>query len=214
LQTGMSVCFFRTMNDTKEKILIIALRNFLTKSYIEVTMSEILKESGVSKGGFYHHFESKEALYHEVVDRYILKTLMSELSISNVDESDLSFHDYVISYLGGVLKLADSRLKEVGLKPSDVNLYMIMFDLMRYYNGFVDILNQLHEKEILMLELFIDKAKKKGEIKKELDSQALANHIHTLMHGISVLAVLEESMDKMNDKIKAFFSDFYRLIKA
>jgi AcrR family transcriptional regulator len=61
------------MNETKERILSIALYYFLKKPYTEVTMNEILKASGLSKGGFYHHFESKEVLYHEVIDRFVLK---------------------------------------------------------------------------------------------------------------------------------------------
>jgi len=66
------------MNDTKERILSIALCYFIKKPYTEVTMSEILTASGLSKGGFYHHFESKELLYHEMIDKFIIGSFTIE----------------------------------------------------------------------------------------------------------------------------------------
>ena len=44
---------------TKEKIFKNAVRLIKQKGYNDVTVSEICKESGVSKGGFYVHYKSK-----------------------------------------------------------------------------------------------------------------------------------------------------------
>ncbi|MBI3988587.1 MAG: TetR/AcrR family transcriptional regulator [candidate division NC10 bacterium] len=37
----------------------------------KTNLDDILKESGVGKGNFYYHFESKEALGYAILDRYI-----------------------------------------------------------------------------------------------------------------------------------------------
>jgi TetR/AcrR family transcriptional regulator, transcriptional repressor for nem operon len=206
------------MIETKERILSIALYHFLKKPYTEVTMSEILKASGLSKGGFYHHFESKEILYHEVIDHFILGAFSTEYGHFASNPYNLSFCEfipvYIKSTLDHLIKLADTRLSEVKLKIEEVNLYIIMFDMMKHYKGFNNVLEKLHNSEINMFKTLIDNAKENGEIKKDLDSLSLANHIHTLMHGICVLTMFDEKMENLEGKIKGHFDNFYQLIKV
>ena len=54
------------MKNTKEHILQTSLLLFLQKSYTDVTMSEIVKQTGLSKGAIFHYFSSKEALFKEI----------------------------------------------------------------------------------------------------------------------------------------------------
>ena len=46
-----------------ERILAVAEPRFLAASYADVTMDQIARKAGFTKGGLYHHFPSKEALY-------------------------------------------------------------------------------------------------------------------------------------------------------
>ncbi|HEX2969367.1 MAG TPA: TetR/AcrR family transcriptional regulator [Bacteroidales bacterium] len=206
------------MVETKEKILSIALYYFLKKPYTEVKMNDILKASGLSKGGFYHHFESKEALYQEVMDHFVLKTFSTEYGHFTENPYNLSFSEFVPFYIKSTLEhlieLADSKLTEFSLKIDEVNLYMVMFDMMKHYKEFDKILANLHNKEIEMFKTVIDKAKESGEIRKEIDSLSLASHVHTLMHGIGVLTMLEENMDNLEEKIKEHFDNMYKFIKT
>lgn len=52
---------------TVANLLASARSAFLAKNYAEVTMDEIAEAAGVTKGALYHHFESKEALYLEMM---------------------------------------------------------------------------------------------------------------------------------------------------
>ena len=56
--------------DTKEKIIQAALKTLLQKGFNGVGVQEITEQAGVPKGSFYNHFESKEALGVEIVERY------------------------------------------------------------------------------------------------------------------------------------------------
>ncbi|MGD0475763.1 MAG: TetR/AcrR family transcriptional regulator [Candidatus Velthaea sp.] len=49
-------------SDTKGKILDAALRIIRTKGYTAATVDDICAAAGVTKGGFFHHFKSKEEL--------------------------------------------------------------------------------------------------------------------------------------------------------
>ena len=48
---------------TQKKILETGLRLFAKKGFDKVTVDEICKESGTSKGSFYQHFSSKSTLF-------------------------------------------------------------------------------------------------------------------------------------------------------
>lgn len=71
---------------TKKKLLDTALRLFSQKGYDNVTVDEIVKASGSSKGAFYTHFKSKYEIFlekfKEIDDFYIefLSSLPDELS--------------------------------------------------------------------------------------------------------------------------------------
>ena len=45
---------------------------FLQHGFDGTGLSQILKETGLSKGAFYHYFASKDALYREVVESFFL----------------------------------------------------------------------------------------------------------------------------------------------
>ncbi|MBN2794382.1 MAG: TetR/AcrR family transcriptional regulator [Clostridia bacterium] len=56
----------------KDEILKAAYELFGTKGFAKTTIAEILKKAGASKGGFYHHFNSKEAILEEILQLYIV----------------------------------------------------------------------------------------------------------------------------------------------
>ncbi len=68
----------RRERDARERILAAAYRLFRDRGYSVTPLSLILEEAGVSKGGFYHHFSSKEDLFLEIV-RSELDTLEQSL---------------------------------------------------------------------------------------------------------------------------------------
>ena len=49
-------------DDRKNLLLECAQKLFFTKGFDETTVTEIMECGGVSKGGFYHHFTSKEEI--------------------------------------------------------------------------------------------------------------------------------------------------------
>ena len=59
----------------REKILETAEKLFFEKGFDHTSVQDILDELKLSKGGFYHHFPSKEAVMAEVCERRILSQL-------------------------------------------------------------------------------------------------------------------------------------------
>jgi AcrR family transcriptional regulator len=49
-------------SETRRRILAVAAQAFADRGYAGTSLNDVLKASGVTKGGFYFHFPSKEAL--------------------------------------------------------------------------------------------------------------------------------------------------------
>ncbi|HSD87926.1 MAG TPA: TetR family transcriptional regulator C-terminal domain-containing protein [Kofleriaceae bacterium] len=56
---------------TKERLLDAGLAMLLQRGYNHLGIQDILAATGVPKGSFYHHFESKEDFGLQVIDRYM-----------------------------------------------------------------------------------------------------------------------------------------------
>src|SRR4029077_6420451 len=56
--------------NVREKIVGAGLKVLIEKGFNGCGVQDITAAAGVPKGSFYNHFESKEALGAEVVDRY------------------------------------------------------------------------------------------------------------------------------------------------
>ena len=57
------------MEDTKEKILLAALRLFANDGYEAVSVSEISGELGITKGALYKHYKNKKDIFDSIVKR-------------------------------------------------------------------------------------------------------------------------------------------------
>ena len=57
--------------ETRERILRTARRLFNRKGFTEVTIDEIMTHAGLTRGGFYKHFNTKEQLYAHAVRQFL-----------------------------------------------------------------------------------------------------------------------------------------------
>lgn len=57
--------------ETRTKIIEAAIRLFSSRGYTAASVDDICTEAGISKGAFYHHFESKQALFLALLDGWL-----------------------------------------------------------------------------------------------------------------------------------------------
>ncbi|MFZ5967255.1 MAG: TetR/AcrR family transcriptional regulator [Bacillota bacterium] len=65
-------------NAKKSELIEIAEKLFIEKGYEETSVEDILKASGLSKGGFYHYFKSKEEVLAESINQ-LAERLLEEV---------------------------------------------------------------------------------------------------------------------------------------
>lgn len=59
----------------RNRVLDAAVDLFARQGYDGTSVAEVISQAGVAKGGFYHHFASKEALLYEVYGDLITRQL-------------------------------------------------------------------------------------------------------------------------------------------
>ncbi|MGD8967507.1 MAG: TetR/AcrR family transcriptional regulator [Anaerolineae bacterium] len=57
--------------ETRANILVAAAAGFAEQGYDATGVAEICRRAEVSKGAFYHHFSSKQALFLELLERWL-----------------------------------------------------------------------------------------------------------------------------------------------
>ena len=78
----------RDGKSTREAVLEAATRLMHVRGYQNTSLDDVLRESGVGKGNFYHHFRSKEDLGYAILDQivalFLEKTLEPCFSAADV----------------------------------------------------------------------------------------------------------------------------------
>lgn len=96
------------MMNTKEKILVTALRLFAVYGYEAVSVSQIAGELGMTKGVLYKHYRNKRDIFNRIFE-YVCQLDVERSRKSGVPEQDYSdmpeaFSDVSAESLGGYMK--------------------------------------------------------------------------------------------------------------
>lgn len=200
------------MNETKSYILETSFKLFLQKSFKEVTMKEIVKETGLSKGAFYHYFESKEQLFNEIIDAYYMNFFAIDYSRFN----QLNFYEFYHDYL----KYIDTGINELLNRFADskaqnaINYYLLIFDAINLYPGFLEKTIEMTNREFACWEQIIRTARQNGEIKSSMTDEQIAKIFTSSNDGISLHELMFGRVDNMSKAILNVWDGFYNVIKA
>ncbi len=99
----------------KERIMTAAMELFMASSYNKVSISEIAKKAGVSKGGLFHHFDSK----YDLAVKTLFWKLGSELGEFLHSQPDIKPREQLMMLVEYSFELA----------ASNANLARLIFDI-------------------------------------------------------------------------------------
>lgn len=201
------------MNETKLHILKIAFRLFIQKNFKEVTMQDIVKETKLSKGAFYHYFESKEQLFVEVIDTFYLGDEMTNQS--DFDKSSLkSFYLSYIKHLENFIEfIKQSIAAEKEEDYNNINYFLLVFDAVHRFPDFREKIKKMHLDEQIMWEEIIEKAKESKEIDTPMSSHHIAKLFIYSIDSNFIHNILTENFTKALTSIEDLWDDFYKGLK-
>jgi len=200
------------MSDSREHILDTALVLFMQKSFKEVTMREIVEQTGLSKGAFYHYFSSKEQVFEEVI-----RFFFSELMVGDYGKFS---HDSLYAFYNDILAEIDNKIKRSKIKDKDgeklfnANHYFLIFDAMKMLPGFK---KELEEQQRIEMEAWVNImgiARDKGEINSTMTNEQLAKMFVYLNDGVGINLIMKDGLLTVGKELKPLMDGLYNLIKA
>ncbi|MDN3596877.1 MULTISPECIES: TetR/AcrR family transcriptional regulator [Zunongwangia] len=201
------------MKDSKGQILKTSLLLFLQKGFKEVTMKEIVKSSGFSKGAFYHYFSSKEEVFKEVIDVYFSQML--HFDYNTLPSNSLqSFYQANLKILQERDSILQSWYKETFEGDFPNNMYYILFDALRLLPEVKEQQTNRIQEELKAWEKVITNAMTTGEIKTTFSPKNLAKQFVYSSDGIAMHMIMISSSEKLFKEVKEIWDSLYESVKA
>jgi TetR/AcrR family transcriptional repressor of nem operon len=84
---------------THQRIVEVAARAVRRLGYAGVTVADVMKEAGLTHGGFYAHFPSREAMLAEAADRAGAESVAAVTNVAAHASTDTALQAMVDAYL-------------------------------------------------------------------------------------------------------------------
>ena len=170
----------KSKDTTKNQILEAALKVFVKSGYSSTTISDIVEESGLSKGAIYHYYSSKKDLFLALIDyweKYFFINIDKDLSLSSDD------------------LLRDITKDVIKTFKSSKYVFLAELEFWSLSNHDAEIRKKTTDLYIRLLSLFkkiISKGVREG-IYKKIDLDVAALSVMTSLQGVIWFSIFEKS---------------------
>ncbi len=212
---GMAKLLFKIMNEAKQHILKTSLFLFLQKSYKDVTMSDIVKNTGLSKGAFYHYFTSKEELFREIVGMFFTmgKVNYEDLSAQTLKEFYGKYIDFLNNSLVEMSAMSVAANISSESKRISMNFFLIMFEAVNRFPEFLEMELQMHKADVAAWVEIIESARKSGEIKSDSSDSEIAELFLYCTDGVFIRFVNNDNPKAYKEFLTNTYDTIYNNIK-
>jgi AcrR family transcriptional regulator len=173
---------------TRERIVKVAAEHFRKNGFHNTSLSQILEEAELTKGGFYFHFKSKEELGDAVIDS------MRDFWVHEVV-------DKITSEQGAVGKI--ERMFEIMIATHESDIFhgvallaALTAEMMEVEERFSASLRAIHTDWKASIVAILEQGKREGVFKSWVDPDPLALLIISTLLGTTMMAHLDpENID-------------------
>lgn len=169
----------------RERILDAAHHLVLERGFSSTSVADVLSEVGASKGAFFHHFPSKRALGHALVERYAeadATVLNDALALAEATSDDPA--DQVVE----LLRVFERAAADAVLQQPGCLFVSFVYEQVPETDEILPLVTEsveLWRRRILeKLEL----AAAAGHIAADVDLPSLADQVFTVFEGAFILA--------------------------
>jgi TetR/AcrR family transcriptional repressor of nem operon len=199
------------MQDAREHILETALQLFSQNSYREVTMSGLVKASGLSKGAFYHYFSSKEQLFEAVIERFYSGQMQVDYSCYSHESLHAFYGDHLQRIVERLNQHLVEAVEEGTLRASH---FLLLLDALKRLPAFQALHERRQELELAEWSAVVRQARATGEIQTSLPDTQVAKLFIFLGDGIAINHMLQHQTGELQQEIKASFDALYQQFRA
>ncbi|MGB9980351.1 TetR/AcrR family transcriptional regulator [Methanobacterium sp.] len=190
--------------ESKEKrindITDAAMEIFLEKGYENATMESIAKNAGISKGGLYHHFKSKDMILmfvNQKISKNIEKVMYTSMEMPSVKEG-------LLFYIENYLRYWLEHPVETTFLFLSITKILDNHELLKYYQQFTGDYMKYFEETFKM-------GVKLGEFIPH-DTRTSAVTLAAALDGIICYMILDKQL-KLEEVVKRFEEKFIKPIE-
>lgn len=173
----MSKAAVRNPDATRQNILQVAFEEILLKGYQGLRVDEVLKQTGFTKGAFYHHFKSKKELGHAVIDE-VLKPWIYERWIKPLQ--------YVKDPINDLIVMMNDSREEININELHTGcpLNNLTQEMSPLDESFRVRIVAIWEDWYEALAATFERGQQNGLIKKDVNSRNIARFLIATIEGI------------------------------
>lgn len=179
--------------NTKEEILNTSFRMFMERGYTDVSLIDILKEVGITKGALYHYFSSKESLFEEVLSLFVINPLEEFVEYINGVEGDMTA--FLSTLFKTYVYMIDELIKLIGDTKKVYGYYLLIFSAKNIIEGYEEKLAAIYGSLTKAVENRSRLALSRGEGRADIDPYTYSGYIIAICEGIFTLWILDRSRD-------------------
>ena len=176
--------------DTKSSIMETTFKLFLKKGFNNVSLNEIIKESGITTGGFYYHFDSKDTLLVEVIKKYIFNYF--NFTIEQIRDFEGTHKEKLKTVI--LLIVGDdstinttTQLVESAEEIDYRTLHLLLFEGVQKYEIISKHYTEFYYNLFAFIKEVIDDGKDQGVLRSDIDSTKYSLLIQTAMVGTVIM---------------------------
>ena len=144
-------------------------------------MNDIIRESGMSKGGVYHYFNSKNIFLIELWNHFFNTYAAANIFSLENDESLKS--QATIEKIEIMFQRHEGMLDQMG---KDIGLMMDLYIEAIHNKDLRKVFNQQYKLVLEIISRLIKTAQKEGDIRKEVDPMLLASALIAIFDGFGL----------------------------
>lgn len=164
-------------NATKKKIYETAHQLFREYGFENVSVDSIVEMAGVSKGTFYVHFDSKDAVIVALINDYVNEVDLDYKSHIESFPAETATSDIIISLVGKIADIITGTIGHENMK----NLYKAQITKTINTDGVISYNRELYK----IFTNILSKGIVQGEFKTQLPVDTLTKHCIIALRGLT-----------------------------
>lgn len=178
---------------TKDNILKVSLKYFLTQGYDHTTLNQIADEIGIKKSSIYYYYKSKEDLLLKGIELIINELKSTLMKVNNPSKSTKhqleDFFEGILDFNSNLSVLIGNDFNEA------INIETIFQMAATRFEYISKTINQYYDYLIEEIEKILKIGQTRGELKPSLDYKTTAIEILSRIEGLIVISSIYKKIN-------------------
>ena len=196
----------------KEELFNATFRLFILHGYDGVSLGDIEKATGMSRGAIFHYADSKLDLFRQVVEQYVLDRQSIDTKIRVGEDPSLS--EFIDAYIDGVKRTMTELMMLMGEGVTFVECSRAYLSIIQQTAVLFPDLSERQQQSITreqqVWQQVISRSVERGEVQPDIDMELMAQTFIALFYGRAYRDSLTNGLDA--DLLKRQMLQLYEAI--